>query len=271
MSSIADIIACAIADILERARRTKVATRPVIFLDDGGVMNDNHLRGPQWQRLIGEFFAPRLGGTRTAWAEANRITVTRMFEPENWQARILAASDYASFERDYWLDWVGGMCQFAGVALPSVDESLKLAQQAEAYIAPLVRSAFPGAIEAIRELHAQGYLLHTASGEPSTTLHDYLEGMGVRTCFERLYGPDLLDTLKAKPEYYERLFVDAQISPGDALIVDDSPRVLAWAKELGAMTVLVGADAERGTLDGTRHIGSLAELPELMRQFEHTH
>src|SRR5579875_2845226 len=36
------------------------------------------------------------------------------------------------------------------------------------------------------------------------------------------------------------------------------------------MTVLVSADAEQGTLDGTEHIGSLAESPELMRQFEHT-
>ncbi len=38
-----------------------MAAKPVILLDDGGVMNDNRLRGEQWQRLVGEFFAPRLG------------------------------------------------------------------------------------------------------------------------------------------------------------------------------------------------------------------
>ena len=42
-----------------------------IFLDDGDVMNDNRLRGPQWQRLVGEFFTPRLGGEPSAWAAAN--------------------------------------------------------------------------------------------------------------------------------------------------------------------------------------------------------
>ena len=30
-----------------------------VFLDDGGVINDNSLRAPQWRRLVGEFFVPR--------------------------------------------------------------------------------------------------------------------------------------------------------------------------------------------------------------------
>ncbi len=35
-----------------------------LFIDDGGVLNDNALRGPQWQRLVAEFFVPALGGDR---------------------------------------------------------------------------------------------------------------------------------------------------------------------------------------------------------------
>jgi hypothetical protein len=31
----------------------------VILIDDGGVMNDNDLRGHQWKGLCGQFFAPR--------------------------------------------------------------------------------------------------------------------------------------------------------------------------------------------------------------------
>ena len=27
---------------------------PAIFLDDGGVLNDNQVRGAQWRRLVGE-------------------------------------------------------------------------------------------------------------------------------------------------------------------------------------------------------------------------
>ena len=33
--------------------------RRTVFLDDGGVMNNNELRGPQWQRLIGDAFSAR--------------------------------------------------------------------------------------------------------------------------------------------------------------------------------------------------------------------
>jgi HAD superfamily hydrolase (TIGR01509 family) len=238
--------------------------KPVILLDDGGVMNDTRLRGPQYQRLVGEFFAPCLGGESSAWAEANRICIASIFEPESWRRRVQAAvQDYASFERTYWRDWVSGMCRLVGVATPPEAASIELACQAETYITCRVHSVFPGAIEAIGELHGQGYTLHTASGAHSPTLHGYLQAMGVREYFGRLYGSDQLQTLKATPTYYERLFADAQIAPGDALIVDDSPRVLAWARDLGAMTVLV--NAERESMDGMLCIASVAALPGLVR------
>ncbi len=236
--------------------------RPVILIDDGGVMNDNRLRGAQWQRLVGEFFAARLGGTLEAWAEANRIVATNILSPENWLARVQSLPDYASFERTYWLDWLGGMCQLVGVERPAEEESIILAREAEAYTTSHVHSAFPGAVEAILKLHSRGYTLHTASGESSANLHGYLGAMGVRECFGCLYGSDLLNTLKESPAYYERLFANSGISPADALVVDDNSRVLAWAREFGAATVLVSAG--RQTADGMMCIGSLAELPELL-------
>lgn len=241
-----------------------MAAKPVILLDDGGVMNDNRLRGPQWQRLAGEFLAPRLGGEAQAWAEANRVHMTGIFAPDNWRKRVRAAPDYASFERTYWYDWLSGMCQLVGIETPAEEACIELARQAEIYITCRVQSAFPGAIEAICELHTQGYTLHTASGESSLNLHGYLQAMGMREYFGRLYGSDLLNMLKETPEYYERLFADALIAPGDALIVDDNPHVLAWARDFGATAVLI--NAERRPIDGMRCITSLAELPELVRQ-----
>src|SRR5262249_24819007 len=113
------------------------------------------------------------------------------------------------------------------------------------------------------ELHTQGYPLHTASGASSLSLHGYLQAMGVRECFGRLYSSDQLQTLKVTPTYYERLFADAQLAPGEALIVDDSPRVLAWARDLGAMTVLV--NAKRESVDGMPCIASVAASPALVR------
>jgi len=240
-----------------------MATKPIILLDDGGVMSDNRLRGSQWQRLVGKFFMPRLGGEAVAWSEANRVYTAHLFEATNWQTRVQATPNYRDFERVYWLDWLGGMCQFVGVKAPSEEECIELARQAEAYITPRVRASFPGVIEALRELHIQGYEMHTASGESSIHLQNYLQGMGVREYFGRLYGSDLVGMLKEWPAYYERLFTDSGITPSSALIVDDSPRNLAWARDLGAMTVLVSAQHE--ALDGMFCIRSLAELPELVQ------
>ena len=50
-----------------------------VFLDDGGVLNDNERRTAEWGRLIADYLSPRLGGTREAWAEANRDVFDRQW------------------------------------------------------------------------------------------------------------------------------------------------------------------------------------------------
>lgn len=239
----------------------------VILLDDGGVMNDNSLRGPQWQRLVGEFFPPLLGGMPVAWAAANYAVVEELLAPDNWEKRIQAATDYASFDRKYQRDWLMGMCEEVGIAPPEEEKLIELAHRATAWIIPRVRSAFPGAVGAILELHRQGYTLHTASGGSSTDLDAYLTSMGVRECFGRLYGPDLINTFKFRPSYYERIFADLGILPAEALVVDDNHRAIKLAAQAGAATVLVHNGTHPESV-ATHHIGSLAELPSLLERWD---
>ena len=237
----------------------------VLFIDDGGVMNDNALRGSQWQRLLGEFFPPILGGTPEAWAEANRIVAPRL-----WQGYGLygpADVDYAAYDRAYRTAWLGGMCEWVDVRVPPEEECITLAHRAAAYVTRRVRSAYPGAIAAIRHLHNSGYRLHTASGECSAELAGYLEGMGVRHCFQRLYGPDLVNTLKEGIEYYARIFADAGVAPDEALVVEDNPLALRWAAQAGARTVLVDS-AGNPEAPAEAVIGSLAELPQVIERLE---
>ncbi len=238
-----------------------------VFLDDGGVMNDNRLRGAQWQRYVAEFFAPRLGGTHEAWAQANREVMNRILEPAAWEARLQASPDYRSFDRAYQLDWLHGMCALVGVPAPADDECYTLACQVSAPIPSRVRSAFPGVVEAIRTLHQRGYALSTASGEPSTDLAGYLEGMGVRDCFQHLYGPDLINTHKNGPVYYERIFADAGVDPAEALVVDDNLNPILWARQSGARAILIG-DARSVGLEDIPCLPSLAHLPEVIERLE---
>jgi HAD superfamily hydrolase (TIGR01509 family) len=242
-------------------------TRPVLFLDDGGVMNNNRRRGRQWQRLVAEFFAPRLGGTPQARSRANRIVSSRLLEPAAWQARVQAAPDYRTFDYRYQLDWLHTMGELVAVPLPAEEACYQLALEATAAITRRVQAAFPGASEAIRRLHRQGYLLYTASGEPSTDVANYLWGMGVRACFQRLYGPDLIETFKAGPAYYERVFADAGVDPQAAVVVDDSLQALAWARQAGARTVLMGT-RPLAQEEAAMWSASLAELPAIMDRLE---
>jgi HAD superfamily hydrolase (TIGR01509 family) len=237
-----------------------------LFFDDGGVMNDNLLRGPQWQRLVAEFFVPLLGGTAEAWREANRVIVNRILHPEAFQARMREATEYAGFDRRYQFDWLRGMCELVGIATPPEDVCVQLAHRATAFVIPRVRAAFPGAADAIRLLYNQGYTLHTASGEPSFELAGHLAGMGVRDCFDCLYGPDLIDTFKISPAYYERIFADLNISPSDALIIDDSPDAVQWATQVGAHAALISNNPSFAETETLFHCKSAAELPALLQR-----
>jgi HAD superfamily hydrolase (TIGR01509 family) len=237
----------------------------VLFLDDGGVMNDGALRAPQWQRLLGEFFPPLLGGTPEAWAAANRVVMPRLWQ--GYGVAEPAGVDYATYDRAYRTAWLGGMCALVEACMPPEEEGIALAHRAAAYVTRRVRSAYPGAIAAIRHLHDRGYRLHTASGECSAELAGYLEGMGVRHYFQQLYGPDLVNMLKEGPEYYARVFADAGVAPDEALVVDDSPVVLRWAARAGARTVLVAA-AGGAEAPAEAVISSLAGLPQVIERLE---
>ena len=232
--------------------------RPVLFLDDGGVLNDNAARAPQWRRLVGEYFAPRLGGDPAAWAEANRLVLEEDLSARGgWEGLMRAAIDQDDYDRQYFAMWLPGMCRRVGVSAPDAVECTAMGRLAEDYIIPRVRSAFPSAAETVLSLWNDGYALHMGSGGASRLLTMYLDVMGIRQCFGRLYGPDLIDAFKISPEYYTRILRAENLGAGEALFLDDSPRALGWAREAGAQTLLVG----RQDADGFERIASLAELP----------
>ena len=235
-----------------------------IFLDDGGVITDKQRRAAEFGRLVGDCFVSLLGGTEEAWTRAHRVVSDRLADPQSVSG--LTAADFVGFYRAYQLRWVGGMCELLGLPTPPEEECLDLAYRALGWITRRIHSALPGAVKAIRLLHRQGYALHTASGSCSLELAGSFEGLGVRHCFGRLYGADLINTFKEGPEYYARLFADVGVQPAEALIVDDSIDALDWAARLGARTILVSASPHPGT-GATPRLGSLAELPGFLRHW----
>lgn len=232
-----------------------------IFLDDGGVMNDNSVRGPQWQWLVGEFMALRLGREPRDWAEANRNSFEETFRQYEPKFRNELLTDIWN---DYLFDWLQMMCEQVGVSVPEREDAVSIASEAHSYITRRVHAAFPGVVDTIRELHTEGYHLHTASGGRSHELAGYLEAMGVRDLFGRLYGPDLVGLPLQGPQYYRRLFEDSGSEAEKSVVVDDSLERAAWVMEAGAVAVLVSPSGLAPNVQGPI-ISSLAELPSLLQ------
>ncbi|MEX1007897.1 MAG: HAD family hydrolase [Acidimicrobiia bacterium] len=224
----------------------------VVFLDDGGVLNDNRRRAAEWQRLIGEFFVPRLGGTPAGWAAANLERV-----PPLWDEYFLPpldGEDYRSRYDAYLGRWLEVMCEEVGLAPPH--NAIELAWEATLFVTTSVRSAIPGSADAVRALADTGLALHTASGEASWELEGYLTAMGIREHFELLFGPDLVGHLKwSGPEYYRALLDAAGVDPAVALVIDDDPEKAGWARQSGAAACVVGPRGEWADL--TEAVGSL--------------
>ena len=139
-----------------------------MVLDDGGVLNDNARRAPQWQRLVGAFFPDVLGGTPEGWAEANRVGLESFWScPAPPRSARATVADAIRAHRCRWLQL---MCRHLGIPWPPEDEAIQIAQRAHRYVRRRVCAAVPGAIEAVRRLRAAGTPLHSASAEASDEL-----------------------------------------------------------------------------------------------------
>jgi HAD superfamily hydrolase (TIGR01509 family) len=226
-------------------------------------MNDNEKRGAQYRRLTGVYLGPLLGGSPEAWERANLVVFERIFAEYLRRVEGDPDHDVQALRDDDDDRWLAGMCVEVGVPVPADRaERLRIAREAEAFITHRIDAAYPGVVSAIEQLRRVGYVLHTASGEHSSELRGYLTGMGVLACFGTLYGPDLVNAPKTGPHYYRLILQHAGVSPIEALVVDDSESVLAWAASAGAQTVLCGPEPPRSPAH--RHVRSLAELPLLM-------
>ncbi|KAF9276215.1 hypothetical protein BGZ68_010193 [Mortierella alpina] len=227
-----------------------------IFLDSGGVINDNAQRAPQWLQYLGEFLPTTvLDGTEQVWRQANMQIIKPFFS--RWYEYMAQANELAAqaqvqaqegsvvnvsllFERLHLLIWIKEMCKVAASQLPELetrtlpslteDDLFQIARSAHLYAIHRVKADFPGAVETIRELasssNRHGFRVYTSSGDSSEDLEIILRGLGVFECFHAVYGADKVNCLKMSPLYYEKLFaqVGVRVVSRDGGMEDEEDR-----------------------------------------------
>jgi phosphoglycolate phosphatase-like HAD superfamily hydrolase len=223
-------------DELKRSR----ADRFVLLLDDGGVLNDNALRGPEWLRLIGEFMPARKGGTAEQWATANSAIFPALWG--DLQKRLPEFRNHREFHRTLAVDWMSSMCACVGVTPTSDDDAVAIYNELSSYVAERAICAIAGAAEGVRDLHDAGYTLYTASGTTSWELRGILTRMGIGGVFSALYGPDLVDHVKRGAAFYEKVFAHAGVAPSSALVIESDAECCRWVREAGASAVWIDPD-----------------------------
>ena len=208
-----------------------------IFFDDGGVLNDNQVRGKQWQKHCGDFFQAKFGGSSKLWGEANSRLINKLMD-RFWGEERETYSSFADFYKQFKIDWVNGMFEEIGVNIPPQINYEAFFDAVGNYVIPKVRSAIPGVIKSIKKLYKKGFSLYTSSGMVSNELELYLEGMGIRHCFDRLYGPDLVNTRKIDTfTFYTKIFKQLDLKPTFAIIIEDRPRFIRDILKTGANVI----------------------------------
>ncbi|MHA1194182.1 MAG: HAD hydrolase-like protein [Promethearchaeota archaeon] len=207
-----------------------------IFFDDGGVLNDNRIRGKQWKILAGEYYSSRFGGDPEIWGEANHKLISALIG-SFWEDRREKFRDYKTFYADFKKNMVLGMFKEAGRIFPKGLNPIEVFNSVTQFVIPKVRSAIPGIIDNVKELSSRGFDLYTASGAVSIEMKMYLEGMGIIQYFKEFYGPNLINTWKFGKDYYCAIFKDLKLDPRNAIIIEDNPKFLEAALQTGAKVI----------------------------------
>ncbi|KAG0258493.1 hypothetical protein BG011_003266 [Mortierella polycephala] len=188
-----------------------------IFLDSGGVINDNDRRAPQWVDHLEEYMPKTcIGGPPQLWGRANATLSSRLFIGENrerdWDRLIMQATDFKDFSRKYYLYWLQGAVELVNellreeyeqeqaqqidlseidveprklvqLELPgSEEEQIQIAHEAHMYCTARVQADYPGAVDAILRLKfEQKFEMFTCSGETATELELTFRTLGIST------------------------------------------------------------------------------------------
>lgn len=240
-----------------------------IFFDDGGVLNDNDIRGPQWSAFCGEFFHSKFGGDPKVWGEANR-KITTSLATSFWGDTKVISQDYIMFYANYKSEWVKQMFEEYGRSVPPKKDRERIFDTTIEYVWPKIHSAIPGIVECVKELFSKGFLLYTSTGLHSKEIKMVLEGMGIKQFFSEFFGPDLINTRKRNPKFFDHIFKKVSIDSSKAIVIEDNPEFIGYALKTGAQVIQACVTGEYPP-QFPLYVENMHELPNIIENLIKTH
>lgn len=128
---------------------------------------------------------------------------------------------------------------------------------------------YPGAMDAVEALRADGYGVGICTNKPAALAEALLERLGVRGAFASMIGADTLPVRKPDPEPLREAARRAGGDPARTLLVGDTVTDRSTARAAGVPCVLVTfgpGGAAVADLQPEGVIGDYAELPGEVRR-----
>ncbi len=209
--------------------------KPTLLLDFDGTLSDPVLLFEQYVSALTEELTEAHGGEGEAWRS---LTRTMLWDLTQDFANYFSANpfaDYHPYMNALYTRSTQIVCEHIGRPLPN--DPVRFARDMQARSLRCCNAFYEDAAEALALLHQQGYRIVMASGQESEFLQAALEGAGVGSIPQGWFGPDLINCAKESTRYFERIFDALNLSPNEAIVIDDLAPAVLWAEELGAKAV----------------------------------
>lgn len=83
-------------------------------------------------------------------------------------------------------------------------------------------TAYPGIVETLHKLKAQGFMLTIATSRSHRSLNTLSEKLGIKECFSGFYGAEDVVNHKPAPDLVNLILDTYDLSPEDVLVVGDA-------------------------------------------------
>ena len=160
-----------------------------------------------------------------------RATIRQMGLPERTEAQCRAIIGIRTDDAGRWL--------YPGLDISNEEFALVFRENYDRIKRAAHEELFPGVRDTLRHLLDTGHGIAIASSRRLASLHDYLDGLGMRSCFSTIIGADSVSRGKPDPEPVHKVLEALGWKPAETLVVGDADVDILMGNAAGCPTCAV--------------------------------